>query len=194
VTGEVLRTPRLVLAEIGPADLDELAGLLADQDVMRYWPAPLTRDEVREWIARQQARYARDGYGYWMAREAATGAMVAQAGLMTVELAEGDTAVGLGYIVRRERWQEGFATEASAGCLDHAFDTLGLPRVVCLVRPENAPSVGVAVKLGLERGPERTAFGFTHREYVATPAAWRAHRATLARPGARDGRGPQRRK
>jgi RimJ/RimL family protein N-acetyltransferase len=57
---------------------------------------------------------------------------------------------------------------------------LGLSRVVCLVRPENAPSVGVAEKLGLARGIERMLFGFTHREYLATPAAWRLHRERLA--------------
>jgi RimJ/RimL family protein N-acetyltransferase len=176
----VLRTSRLVLAELETADLEDVALLLGDPRVMRHWPAPLTCAESEEWIARQQARYARDGYGYWMAREATTGCMVGQAGLMAVELPDGAADVGLGYIVRRERWRRGYAAEAAAACLDHAFGALGLARVVCLVRPENEPSIGVAVKLGLQRGPERLLFGFTHRVYVATPAAWRAHRGTLA--------------
>jgi RimJ/RimL family protein N-acetyltransferase len=158
---------------------------------MRYWPAPLTRDEAQAWIERQGMRYARDGHGYWMARDVTTGAMVGQAGLMVVEDPACAGEVCLGYIVRRERWRSGFATEAAAGCLDHAFDRLGLERVLCLVRPENEPSIGVAVKLGLERGPERMLFGYTHREYRAGPAAWRAHRVRLSRPPGATG--PQRR-
>ena len=36
------------------------------------------------------------------------------------------------------------------GCrADHAFDTLGKPRVVSLIRPENTPSQGVAIKIGM---------------------------------------------
>ena len=79
----VLETPRLLLRELGVEDLDFIAELLGDPLVMRYWPRPYTREEAAEWIRRQQQRYARDGHGYWLAVEKASGQPVGQVGLLT---------------------------------------------------------------------------------------------------------------
>ena len=47
------------------ADLDFVTGMLAHPEVMRYWPKCYDRNEAADWIRRQQARYAKDGVGYW---------------------------------------------------------------------------------------------------------------------------------
>jgi len=145
-----LQTPRLLLRELERDDLDLLAALLGDPQVMRYWPRPLTRDESAEWIARQRQRYAQDGYGYWLALERESGRAVGQAGLMECEL-DGVSELGLGYIIAREQWRRGFASEAAAACLAHGLDVLRR-RPLALIRPQNLPSIGVALKLGLRPG------------------------------------------
>jgi RimJ/RimL family protein N-acetyltransferase len=150
--GPVLETPRLSLRAMSPADIDFVAEMLADPEVMRFFPKPYSHTEARAWIRRQELRYATDGHGYWLATERATGLPVGQAGVMTVEI-EGRWEHALGYIVHRPYWRRGFATEAAAACRDHVFDGLGSPRVVTLIRPENEPSLAVARKLGLR--PER---------------------------------------
>ena len=43
-------TDRLRFREMRLEDLDDLAALLGDPDVMTYYPAPKTRDGAREWI------------------------------------------------------------------------------------------------------------------------------------------------
>lgn len=51
----VLTTPRLILREMTSADLDDMAALLGDPEVMRAYPAPKTRgDEARAWIGWNQ--------------------------------------------------------------------------------------------------------------------------------------------
>ncbi len=55
---------------------------------------------------------------------------------------------GLGYILHRPFWGRGLAMEAAAGVLRWAARR-GYARVLCLVRPENIPSLRVAVRLGL---------------------------------------------
>lgn len=145
-----LETPRLLLREIEEANLDVLAALLGDPQVMRHWPRPLTRDEAAEWIVRQRQRYAEDGYGYWLLVERASGEFVGQAGLMECAV-DGVSELGLGYIVAREHWRRGFATEAAAACLAHGRDVLHR-RPIALIRPQNRPSIGVALKLGLRPG------------------------------------------
>ncbi len=158
----VLETSRLVLREMSLNDLDFVASMLAHPEVMRFWPRCYSREEAEEWVRQQQDRYARHGHGYWLALEKATVQPVGQAGLLTLEV-DGVEEVSLGYIVHRPFWRKGFATEAGAACLDYAFETFGEPRVIAPIRPENTPSQGVALKLGME--PEkRTTYraGFEH--------------------------------
>jgi RimJ/RimL family protein N-acetyltransferase len=50
-------TPRLTLREMTGADVDDMAALLGDERVMRYYPRPFTCSEARDWIARNQRRY-----------------------------------------------------------------------------------------------------------------------------------------
>ncbi len=144
----VLETPRLVLRELDPDDLDFVAAMLADPEVMRYWPRPYSREEAEDWVRRQRERYARDGYGYWLAVERATGRPVGQAGLLAVEV-DGIEEVALGYMIHRPFWRRGYATEAAAACLHVGFVELGLERVVADVDPDNAASVRVLEKVGM---------------------------------------------
>ena len=165
----VLETPRLVLREMGVDDLDFVAAMLAHPEVMQFWPKCLSRDEARAWLLRQQERYAACGHGYWLAVEKATGRPVGQAGLLTVEL-DGIEEPAPGYMIHRPFWREGFATEAAAACLDYAFNVRRYDRVICPIRPENVPSLRVALKLGFR--PERyaTFAGFAHLILVASRA------------------------
>ena len=43
-------TPQLAFREMTPDDLDDMAALLGDPEVMRYYPHPKNRDEVSAWI------------------------------------------------------------------------------------------------------------------------------------------------
>ena len=47
-------------------------------------------------------------------------------------------------------WGRGYATEAGAASLRHAFETLGFARVVSIVHPENTASVRVMERLAIE--------------------------------------------
>lgn len=144
----ILQTPRLILREMNPSNLDFIAELLADPNVMRYWPRPHTREESAGWIERQQQRYARDGCGYWLATEQTTGEPIGQVGVMMTPI-DGNVEPALGWIIARRHWRKGFAFEGAAACVKYTFRTLRHHRAVALVRPQNLPSVQLARKLGL---------------------------------------------
>jgi RimJ/RimL family protein N-acetyltransferase len=59
-------TPQLVFREMTPDDLDDMAALLGDPEVMRYYPRPKTRDEASAWISWNQRLYRTHGYGLWL--------------------------------------------------------------------------------------------------------------------------------
>ncbi len=164
----VLETPRLVLRELSLADLDFVAAMLAHPEVMKFWPRPYLRDEAELWIIRFQERYATDGFGYWLALDRASGQPIGQAGLLRQEV-NGVVETGIGYIIHRPFWRQGYATEAALACRDYAFNTLGKKRIVVLVRPENSVSQMVARKIGSQPEGTTVLAGFVHTVFVSTP-------------------------
>ena len=161
----ILETPRLVLREMSSGDLDFVAELLAHPEVMHFWPKTYTRVEAEEWIRRHAERYARDGYGYWLALDKISGQPIGQAGLLAQQV-DGVAEIGIGYMIHRPFWRQGYATEAAAHCRDYAFGTLGKERLIVLVRPENVVSVKVAGKIGFTRERETNYAGFVHTVFA----------------------------
>ena len=145
----ILETVRLRLRELVPADLDFMAEMLADAEVMRYYPKRLTRELSADWIARQMARYEADTHGLWLAELRDNGAPVGQVGLVRQTI-NGTEECEVGYLIHQDYWRKGFATEGALACRDYAFEKLGKPRVIALVRPDNEQSQGVARNLGME--------------------------------------------
>jgi RimJ/RimL family protein N-acetyltransferase len=161
----ILETERLCLREMSLQDLDFLAALLAHPEVMQFWPKCYNRDEAADWIKRQQLRYAEDGVGYWLMLDKTTQQPVGQAGLLVLKV-DGVREMGLGYILHREFWRMGYATEAAQASRDYGF-RLGHRRIVALVRPENLPSHAVARRLGMQVEKQTHYAYFDHLVFVA---------------------------
>jgi RimJ/RimL family protein N-acetyltransferase len=168
----ILETDRLILRELSERDLEFTASILGDAEVMRAWERVFSRDESAQWIHRQRERYERDGCGYWLAVERRTHRPIGQAGLMMMQI-DGAIEPGLGYIIHRPYWKRGYATEAGRGVLADAFDRRRLERVIAAIRPDNAASVAVAGRLGMQPEKRTMYGGFEHLVFVATRAASR---------------------
>lgn len=139
---------RLTFREMTDADLGEMAALLGDEDVMRFYPRPMTRGEAGDWIARNQRRYRDHGFGLWVISERGSGAFVGDCGL-TVQHVDGVDELEVGYHVRIGMQGQGYATEAAAASRDFARDVLGAGRLIAIINPLNLPSQRVATKIGL---------------------------------------------
>jgi len=126
-----------------------MAALLGDEQVMRHYPRPKTRDEAQGWIDWNQRLYREHGFGLWLVTLAETGEFVGDCGL-TVQQVDGATEIEVGYHVRSDLQGRGYATEAAAAARDFARDTLGLHRLIAIIKPENTPSQRVAAKIGLQ--------------------------------------------
>ena len=57
----------------------------------------------------------------------------------------------LGYLLLREYWGRGYASEAARAVLDYAADRLRLGRMYALIDAANAHSIRLAERLGFER-------------------------------------------
>jgi [ribosomal protein S5]-alanine N-acetyltransferase len=157
----VLETARLRLREMGDADLDFVAEMLADAEVMRFYPKCYSRDEARGWLYRQVRRYESDGCGLWLVEDRESGEPRGQVGLIMQEV-DGCREPEIGYLIHRPFWRQGLAFEAASAVKRHAFDDRGADHVISLIRPQNLPSQAVARKLGLSPVRETMFHGYQH--------------------------------
>jgi ribosomal-protein-alanine N-acetyltransferase len=163
-TLQIIDTPRLILREFSPNDTDALGGVLSDPETMRFYPAPLDRIGVEEWIARNRRRYAKDGHGLWAMVLKTTGELIGDCGL-TVQPVDSTDEIEIGYHVRRDYWGLGLATEAARACRDYGFARLPVDHIVSLIRPENLPSRRVAEKNGMTIWKQVIRKGIPHLVY-----------------------------
>ena len=154
------------------ADLGGFARLFADPEVMRYvaYGRPLTASEVEEWLGRMISRFEADGFGQFALTRRSDGALIGRAGLLPHDpvtwrggaLSElGPQAeIELGWMLARDFWGHGYATEAAVIVRDWAWNELGLSRLISIIQVGNEPSVRLAVRLGGRRERDlTTSFG-----------------------------------
>ena len=145
----MLATPRLRLREYRHSDLDDLAAMFADEELMRYYSHPKSRDESLAWIEWNLDLYKEHGFGLWVMESPETSEFIGDCGL-TPQTVDGVTDIEVGWHTRRTYWNQGLATEAAIACRDRAFNELGLKRLISIIHPDNIASRRVAEKLGMK--------------------------------------------
>jgi RimJ/RimL family protein N-acetyltransferase len=142
-----LETDRLILRMLREKDLDAYAEMCADPEVMRYIGdgQPLSRPLAWRNLAMMVGHWHLRGYGLWAVEERASGDFVGRIGFWNPE---GWPGFELGWMLRRAYWGRGYATEGARAALQFAFTQLQRSEVISLIRPENAPSIRVAQRLG----------------------------------------------
>lgn len=145
----MIETERLLLREFVAEDLEHLAPIFADAEMMRFYGAPFTRERTAAWIAWAQGLYAERGHGLWAMVRRDDGLFLGDCGLVPQQI-EGVELLEIGYHVRRDQWGRGYATEAATACRDHAFVRLGAASVCSIVDPLNLASRRVAERVHQE--------------------------------------------
>ena len=141
-------TTRLILREMTDADYDALRAIMQDPQVMYAYEGPFTDEEVRAWLNRQLERYARFGFGLWAVVLKETGRVIGQCGL-TMQPWKEESVLEIGYLLRRDAWHRGYATEAARACREYAFSVLGTREVCSIIRDTNLASQNVARRNGM---------------------------------------------
>lgn len=146
----ILITDHLVLRAHTAADFAACCTLWADPDVTRYIGGrPSTPEEVWSRILRYAGHWQLLGYGYFLATDRTTGDIVGEFGLADfhrdIEPSLGATPEA-GWAMLPQFQGRGLAREALTAVLDWADQSM--PRTVCLIDPDNAPSLRLAARLG----------------------------------------------
>jgi ribosomal-protein-alanine N-acetyltransferase len=104
-----------------------------------------TKEEL-EWFLNGHPRHPE--LGLWATIHKETGKFIGRCGLLPWEI-DGVLEVEVAYLLDKDFWRQGLATEAAEGILKYAFETLDLPRIICLMDPDNIASQKVAQRIGM---------------------------------------------
>jgi RimJ/RimL family protein N-acetyltransferase len=161
-------TTRLLLRPPAVTDLDPFVEIHEHPDVVRFLSGigPAT-GRVAAWrlLALLIGHWHLRGYGQWTVVEKATGELIGRVGLWHPE---GWPGLELGWVIRRSRWENGFATEAARAAVDFAFNEVGADRIISMIQPDNPRSIRVALKIGETFAETQTFNGQTLDVYAMT--------------------------
>ena len=152
----VLQTARLELRQIDADDLEPHLEHLNTPTVMARLGGQRPRAAILEKHEQSRAGFAAEGFGFMLAWERDSGALVGHCGLRRVAnpLAPNCGDFEIGWLIREDRWRRGYAEEAMRAIIDWAFTTHSAPYLVALTSGSNIGSWKLMEKLGMERRKE----------------------------------------
>lgn len=148
----MIETERLTLAPPTLADFDDSYAMSRDPTVVRYIGGkPASREDAWNKLLRNIGHWDAFGYGIFTVRDRSGNAFVGEVGLAHFSRGLGeafDPFPEAAWVVTARSHGKGYATEAVAAAHEWMTLTQRPARTVCLIHPENAPSLRVAEKLG----------------------------------------------
>jgi RimJ/RimL family protein N-acetyltransferase len=148
-----IETERLLLRKPRPEDAADLAVAYTDPETVRYIGdgSTATLADVEAGIEQWLRRWDDWDLGFFSLERREDARVLGRAGFLrwdpeTWEI--GGAEVELGWLLAREHWGSGYATEAALALRDWAVAERGLTRLISLVQHGNVRSVRVAKTVG----------------------------------------------
>jgi ribosomal-protein-alanine N-acetyltransferase len=141
-----LRTERLVLHPLAQEDAPAIFAIMSDEETMRFWDWPAIREPqtVAEIVADQIADMAAGRAVFWTVMLGP--ALIGSCDLSGIDRHHGRAEIG--FLFNRAYWGNGYAAEAMAAVVDHAFGPLGLERLWARFHAGNEGSKRLLERLG----------------------------------------------
>jgi RimJ/RimL family protein N-acetyltransferase len=169
----ILETANLILRMFGEDDFESYASICADPEVTRYLGdgKALSRHEAWRQMAMIVGHWQLRGYGIWAVEDRKSGKLAGRIGFFNPE---GWPGFELGWVLGRDYWGRGYATEGASRALDYTFVEMGRDHVISLIHPENHGSIRVAERIGEKLEGRTELFGHEVLVYGIDRAGWKA--------------------
>lgn len=142
-----IRTDRLLLTPVTPADIDDVHAVYSDARTWQHLPSGRhrSREQTVDLVQRKIGGRARHGLGSWAIRSTADASFL---GLGGVDMTAGHVW-NLGYRLAPSAWGRGIATEVARSAVTAAHDTAPDVPVTGRVLTNNPASQRVLARAGL---------------------------------------------
>lgn len=153
-TSTSLKSERLLLRPWRQEDQAVFAQMNADQSVMKFFPACLSREESDALAERLQGHIDDHDWGMWALQSLETSRFMGFVGLAVVPYSlpfdcVNKPPVEIGWRLASEYWNRGYASEAAQAALNFAFEQLELKEVISFTSLDNKASQSVMSKIGM---------------------------------------------
>ena len=148
-----IKTQRLFLREMTKEDFEALYKVLADSAIMQHYPYSFDEARVRGWIERNIERYRVFGFGLWAVCLKETGEMIGDCGL-TMQMIGEQIKPEIGYHIRQDHQNKGYATEAACAVRDWTFTHTPFRVIYSYMKYTNVPSAKTAMAYGCKQVDE----------------------------------------
>jgi RimJ/RimL family protein N-acetyltransferase len=131
------------------ADIRSYSALMADPETTQWIGGTRTESEAGESVVRMRNGFHRRGWGTLAVVPSDTpdADCIGYCGVRPLPHTQ-DVELAFGFL--KSHWNQGFAAEAGAACLDAAFQTQRFSSVVATVYPDNTRSLAVLRKLHMK--------------------------------------------
>ncbi len=143
----IIKTKRLILREMNMDDFEALSKVLGDERIMQYYPHSFNEEMIKNWITCNIERYLTFGFGLWAVCLKETGEMIGDCGL-TIQRINGKMKPEIGYHIRYDMQQKGYAKEASMAVRDWTFTNTPFKKIYAYMKHTNIPSINCAISWG----------------------------------------------
>lgn len=133
-------------------DIDIMAALNADAEVMEFFPATQTKEQTLVFIERMQKEFAEKGFCYFAVAQLATDELIGFIGIHEQTFESDFTpCIDIGWRLKRSVWNQGFATEGAERVINYAFNDLKLEKIYSFTPEINKRSENVMKRINMKR-------------------------------------------
>jgi ribosomal-protein-alanine N-acetyltransferase len=145
----IFETPRLLLRQFTEVDAPLLLALNSDPEIVKYvHELPLqTEEQAKKILVDIILPQYKNNLGRWAIHIKENMEFIGWCGL---KYRPESDEIDLGYRLMKKTWGRGYATEAAQHTLDHGFKILNLKLITARAHIENAASINVLEKLGMD--------------------------------------------
>ncbi|AIS59697.1 GNAT family N-acetyltransferase [Listeria ivanovii] len=145
-------TKRLIARDYLLDDYFPFAKLNTDPSVMKFFPNLLTSEESNALLDRNQQELALLGYGLFAIEEKTTGDFIGFTGFHEATFeADFTPCTEIGWRLKANVWNQGYATEAALGCIQFAHEHTSIVDIFSFTASLNIASEQVMKKIKLSK-------------------------------------------
>lgn len=134
------------------SDISRMVEINNDDEVMAFFPNKPSEADTLLFIEQMQNIFNRRGFCYFAVDTLQSGDFIGFIGLSEKTFKSDFTpCVDIGWRLKKNVWNKGFATEGALACLDFGFNTICLEKICAIAPVVNVKSEFVMKKIGMKK-------------------------------------------
>lgn len=134
------------------SDIEKLAAINRDKEVMAFFPSIRTLQETKNFINRMQQQFSEKGYCYFAIDILEDDTLIGFIGLSEQNYdADFTPCIDIGWRLAKTAWNKGYASEGAKRCLEYGLKQLQIDKIYSIAPVINTKSEQVMRKIGMRK-------------------------------------------